>query len=56
MQDKALRLLGYGNVCTVHYARGGQAVKLVRAGTGVWGVKKMVDKGIPVNSHTQLLS
>lgn len=60
MQNKALHLPGYGTVCIVHYARGGQAVKLVRAGTSRWprlcGVKNIVFEGIQVNSHTQLLS
>lgn len=33
MQDEALGLLDYGNMCVVRYAGGGQAGKMVRAGT-----------------------
>lgn len=51
MQDGALDLPNYGNMCVVCYA-GGQEVKIARAGTAweqQWGGggQEMVFKGIP---------
>lgn len=60
MQDGALDLPNYGNMCVVCYA-GGQEVKIARAGTAweqQWGggVKKWFSRVSQVNSHPHLLS